>query len=177
MNKPAGEDGAGRAARGRGGRGFSLVECAVSVVLVSVLMLASLNTLGGAAMRRRDAADRARAQLLSEGLMSEIMTRAYREPGGGGIFGPEADEVAGGRAAFDDVDDYHGYSENPPRTVTGKPMVGYGAWTRRVEVRWVSPGALLGSSGTETHLKVVTVVVEKDGVEKSRVVGLKANLD
>jgi len=50
-----------------------------------------------------------RASALGESLMDEIAALPYADPSGTSIPGPEAGETS--RSLFDNMDDYHGYTE------------------------------------------------------------------
>ena len=62
------------------GAGFTLVEAAISIVLVSVMLVAALNTVGAAKLGQQKTAARGRAHLLAQELMSEIMRQDYADP-------------------------------------------------------------------------------------------------
>lgn len=119
-------------------RAFSLLEASISVVLVSVMLFAALDTVGASKSSQRLLEQRGRAYLLAQELMSEILRQAYADPEDVGLIdlrlgslvtvaiGVEAGEPrtcrmtpdAWGpyRAGFDDVDDYHGWAASPPQT-------------------------------------------------------------
>jgi len=83
-------------------RGLSLVETLIaSVVLVVVVMAVSQALLAGQ-MQMYDAAHRARAIELAEALMDEIIRLPFTDPN-------TDNEVT--RATFDDLADFHNYSE------------------------------------------------------------------
>ena len=60
--------------------GFTLVEAAISMVLVSGLLVASLNTLCAAKLGHQNNVARGRAYLLAPELMSEILRQDYAAP-------------------------------------------------------------------------------------------------
>ncbi|MBN1513961.1 MAG: type II secretion system protein, partial [Phycisphaerae bacterium] len=120
-------------------RGMTLVEVAISTVVVGVMLCAALTTVGSSATARRVIADRTRGAMLADGLVTEIAGRAYREPTTSPIlFGPESGESTGGnRSEFDDVDDFHNWSASPPSRADGTPVPGFTGWTRNAVVDWV----------------------------------------
>jgi hypothetical protein len=69
--------------------------------------------------------------------MSEIVSQDYSDPTVSGLWGPELTEGLTGRTAFDDVDDYSGFSESPPKDRSGVAMAGWTGWRRSVAVTWV----------------------------------------
>jgi prepilin-type N-terminal cleavage/methylation domain-containing protein len=114
---------------------LTLVECMVALTVLSVALMA-VSYMAVAGNQHLGYADEAsRASRLAKDLVEEIVSKAYLEPGGAGVFGPENGETT--RPRFDDVDDYHGYTEPAGRLAdpTGAP---YGeseqAFTRNVTV-------------------------------------------
>jgi len=160
---------------GAGRRAFSMIEVAVSIVIVGGLMVASLRVVGAAVRTDQLTMDASRGRLLAEELMAEIVLKAYSEPSGGTAIGTNAGEVSGSsRAAYDDVDDYHGLVESPCRLADGTPIPSTGAWNRSVTVVWASVASPGTASGSETGLKRVTVEVRRDGRLVGRVTALRA---
>lgn len=154
--------------------GFTMVECAVAMLLTSVLMVISLGAL--AASKRREAAtvDQLRAEQIACDLMNEILNQAYQEPGGTVLFGPETGETGGTRAAFDDVDDYAGWTSTPPNDRSGTAIPGFTGWTRRVTVEWADPTTLAVSPGKNTGLKRITVTVLRQSKTMATVVAYRS---
>jgi type II secretory pathway pseudopilin PulG len=143
--------------RGRGARGFSLVEAVVAAGIVGLMLLASVNLLGGAVRARAVDNDHRTALMLAQQLMAEIQQQPYKDEFIGGLlFGPEIGESTADRSAFDDVDDYNRFTEKPPRLKDGTLLSGYGTWTRTVTVKWVMPGSL-ATSLTDTGLELIEV--------------------
>ena len=138
-------------------RGFTLVEAAISIAIVGGLVVASLYALGGAARGRSVQTAAAVADGLAACLLSEILQCKYVDPVSP-VFGPEAGETNGTRSAFEDVDDYNGWTETPPQNKDGTTLAGYTGWTRSVVVAYVDP-ATMAVSATDTGLKKITVTV------------------
>ena len=144
-------------------RGLSLVEALMSMILVAGLVVASLDLFGANAQAGQSMNRGARAQLLAQSLMSEILGTAYVEPSGVSVlFGPEIGEpdlIEGSRLEFDDVDDYNGLNESPPKRRDGTAIPGATGWRRKVEVRYVQSANLATGSVTDQSVKRVTVWV------------------
>lgn len=158
-------DGSGRAGR-RPARGLSMVEVVISTVIVAVMLVAALNTVGASRLGAERNADRSRGALLAELLMAEIMLQAYEDSAvPPGSFGKTASEaVTSNRSLFDDVDDYDNWSASPPQDKDGSVLPDLDDWRREVEVRWVNPSNLTLLSVSDTRIKEITVVVERDGL-------------
>jgi hypothetical protein len=155
-----------RERRARVGRGLTLVEGAVSIVLVGVLLVAALQTVGMARKGQRLMSDRARAQQLALDLMNEILTRAYETPPAPGLakmLGLEAGKSNANRSQFTDVDDYNGWTESPPRDRSGNALAGTTGWTRSVTVQWADTATWAPTTQPDTGLKLVTVTASRGG--------------
>jgi type II secretory pathway pseudopilin PulG len=144
---------------------LTIVEAAVSVVIVAVLLVAALRTLGASARARGVQAAQCQGPALARLLMAEIRQARYADdvvPNG--PLGPENGEVnVKDRTLFDDVDDYNGFSEESPRARDGSPLPGLSDWHRDVTVAWVRPDQPDVVVNTDTGLKRITVTVTGAG--------------
>ena len=146
-------------------RAFSLLEVVISVFLVGTVMVVALKALIAATAGQVHNGNRAQATLLAQALIDEILDQPYLEPDGGEQFGPELGETVGGtRAAFDDVDDYDGWSGSPPETKDGVKLPLTGNWIREVSMQWVTANDIEANSATDGGLKRVVVSVKSEGV-------------
>lgn len=121
-------------------RAFTLVEAAVSIVIVGVMLVAALQTVAAAADARRRGAALSRADDLARVLLAEILAKPYQDLNGAPGFGPEAGETAVGPRLFDDVDDYNDFSQSEPTDAAGVRLAGYSGWSWRVAVTPVQVG-------------------------------------
>ncbi len=145
-------------------RGFSLLEISVSTLIAGGVLVVALKTVGSSASSARANAEQARATHLAAVLMAEIVGAKYREAKLPRLFGPEPGETASGsRALFDDVDDYHGWTECPPQNKDGTVLPGLAGWQRSVTVQYVSPDNLAMVGAVDLGVKRVTVTVARDG--------------
>ncbi len=138
-------------------RGMTLIECVISIVIVATMLVAAVSSLGSFARARRSQFDRCAGGALARGLMSEILQSSYLEPGEDVYFGREPGEAVDVRSAWDDVDDYDGLSECPPKTKSGSAITGATGWTRKVAVEYVQPDNPNQTSSTDTGLVRITV--------------------
>lgn len=89
-------------------RGFTLVEVLAAAAILSFVVVVITHTVSAGQVQTYDALHQERALLLAEGLMDEILRLPYTDPSDASITpGPEASETT--RAAYDNMDDYHGY--------------------------------------------------------------------
>jgi MSHA pilin protein MshD len=147
-------------AAGRRSRGIAMVEVAVSILVIGLMAAAAVRTVAAARLVDYTAQQRARGRMLADGIIWEIMTKAYQDPTLPTlVLGPEAGETA--RSQYDDVDDYNGLTESPPQNQDGTTIPNLTNWTRSVLVEWVDPNNVTGSASlTETGCKRITVTVK-----------------
>ena len=119
--------------------GGTIVEVMVSVMIVGVLIVPVMSVLMRTANGYYRDTVRHRAVHLAHDLMAEIQTLPYQDPQSAGRrFGRELDEDPNDRTTWDDIDDYRGLDESPPRTRVGTVIEDAQDYRRRVEFRQVS---------------------------------------
>lgn len=159
--------------------GLSLIEVTISVVIVAVMMVAALTTVSGVMHARQVSQNRQVARTLAETLMAEIMSKEYQDPDTvGESFGQETGEAAtGNRSLFDDVDDYDGWSANPPQWSDGVVVPNRQDWTRSVDVFCTSPADLNMElpNSWDFGLKRITVTVSYGGEEMVTLVAIRGS--
>ena len=158
-------------------RALSMVEVALSTVIIGVVLLSAMNMVGAAGTSMSSMANRATGTLLAEQLMAEILEQAYEEPSlDPGSFGTEADEaVTGDRSLYDDVDDYDKWSASPPQDKDGSLIPDRSSWRRSVTVVYVNPTDVTQALGASSGVKRMTVMVSFDNVLVTKLVALRAD--
>lgn len=145
-------------------RAMTMVEVIISMVLLSMLLAGVLSAVELSARTQHSTAVIITGRTLAADLLEEICDAAYADPVNANEFGPGADEDASDRSTFDDVDDYHNWSESPPAAADGALVTGASAWTRNVSVRWVDPLDPQTSAFGESGAKLITVEAVRAGV-------------
>jgi prepilin-type N-terminal cleavage/methylation domain-containing protein len=164
-----------RRRQSRGARsGFSLIEVAISSILVGSIMVAALSTVGAVLRFRSSTSDSVRAALLATDLLAEIQNQPYSDPNQTPGFGKESGETA--RAQFDDVDDYDSWTETPPKNRVGTNLTGFTGWTRSVTVVRAQRNSPMTNAGTDEGLKRIRITVSKNGVALQTIDALDASL-
>jgi type II secretory pathway pseudopilin PulG len=151
-------------------RGFTLVEAMTAVTLVVIACSAMLLSVSQAMQASEAGRGANRGNMLAQELMTEISACRWADPTTPSHWGVEADEVGATRAAFDDLDDYDGWS-GPPQTRDGVtfddvqqslfPAVStheYRDYTCTVAVQFVSSTGLV-LNGTSSLYRQVTIDV------------------
>ncbi len=132
-------------------RAFSLIEVVVSIALVGLVMVASLDTAGNATKTWLAASEEQLAHTLAQELMAEILAQPYSDPDTTNDpdlkdFGVEAGESTANRLDFDDLDDYDDWTASPPESRDGSAISAAAGWTRSVVV-----GKLKQKKVNDTH--------------------------
>jgi Tfp pilus assembly protein PilV len=149
------------------------VEATISMVIVAVMLVAALNTVGVSKMTQHRTALVSRGQLLAEALLAEILQRRYQEPDGAVAFGLETGETATIRSAYDDVDDYQGWSSSPPKAKDGTTLANTTGWKRTVIVEQIDPLDPTKTFSKETGAKRITVTAFYKDVPQATLVAIK----
>jgi type II secretory pathway pseudopilin PulG len=157
--------------------GFTLVEAVVSILLVSLLLAGAMKSTSAAMLTRYQSALRVSAIDLACALLAEVVELQYAEPIASPAFGIESGEVAATKSTFDDVDDFHLWTESPPTDRGGAALAGAAGFTRSVAVAWVQPANPDTESVAETGLKRITVTVTHAGGWSVKAVGYRALTD
>ncbi|MDB5340274.1 MAG: hypothetical protein JWN70_5893 [Planctomycetaceae bacterium] len=141
-------------------RAFSLFEAVISSLLVGTLMVSATRAVSSSILSQRRMADRSKAAWLADALVAELHQQSYMEPGAtSSTLGRETGETSDSRVTYDDVDDYVGFSESPPKDKDGTTLTNLIGWQRSVSVQWVSLNDIAAVSGSETGVKKATVTV------------------
>ncbi|MEM6330612.1 MAG: hypothetical protein AAF790_10225 [Planctomycetota bacterium] len=137
-------------------------------MLIGLVLVAALNSAGMAVRTANQLSARGPAGAYAAELLEEVLAMPYHDPQSTGpddYFGIEPGEPSSpvNRLAFDDVDDYDGWSE--PSALTwrdGAARLDTAGWGRSVEVVKISLGnasTTLTDGATDTGARRVTVTV------------------
>lgn len=126
-------------------RGLSLLEVIVSLILVSTVLIVSMNASIHLVRQRNTELFHPKALRLAGIVLDELSTLHFEDPDGEGERGLEPDEPDS--RTRDDLDDYDGWSQTSPTYRNGQSIKGYEDWKVIVSVE---PAVL------QTSLPVVT---------------------
>ena len=93
----------------RQSRGFTLPEVLIAATVLAFAVAALTQAIVAGQVQTHDAMHRTRAILLAEAMLDEVLSKPYDDPDGETSPGPEDGESK--RTQFDNVDDYHGFTE------------------------------------------------------------------
>lgn len=162
----------------RARRAFTLLESLLAITLTAVAGLTLLAGIASSIQTTDAALEQAIALGMAQQLMDEVAGWAYMQPGVTPYqfpLGPGPGEGGPTRANLNDIDDFHGFVEQPPSDRWGIPLgtdngqggqryanmrcrPGYfDGWRREIEVYYVSdadPSTRLFGSQTSNHRAV-----------------------
>ncbi|QEP42883.1 type II secretion system protein [Ectothiorhodospiraceae bacterium BW-2] len=120
--------------------GFSLIESVIFIVIVGIAITGTVTLFTTNVSHSHEPLLRQKAISLANMYMDEILRKKWNEatPNGGGRVAA-GDIVAIGddgdsRAAYDDIDDYHNLSDNPPKDQTGTDLNDFSGYSVTVSV-------------------------------------------
>lgn len=150
--------------------GLTLIEALVSLVVVGTMLVVTMGMLSSGVKVRQGIAAQRQGPALARQLLAEIITAAYEEPNGTPVFGYEAGET---RATYDDVDDYNGLTESPPRARDGTPRTDLAGWTWTASITYADVDNLAVDSPTDEGFKRITVTVIDPQGRRSRATAIR----
>ena len=154
-------------------RGVTLVELIVTMMLISIAVLAISNTLSFALSRQSDGMYQIKSIALAKAYLEEIGARRYDETtpvGGVPPCSPSTTACSAlgndgeARSQFDDVDDYDGLDESPPLDAQGNPRTGYPGYRVQISVAYANAAQIAAFNLDDaTDAKLITVTVTPPG--------------
>ncbi|HSI35943.1 MAG: prepilin-type N-terminal cleavage/methylation domain-containing protein [Phycisphaerae bacterium] len=151
-------------------RGFTLVEAAITTVIIGVGCVALLELLGAGTVANKESAQLTTAMNLAGNVREAMSSLYYSDPTASTHWGPETGETA--VSAFDDLDDFDGWSSSPGNPIDARRARlsnDYAAWAQSIKVESINPANL---QATISHLTLapdqrptcrVTVTVSHHG--------------
>jgi len=150
-------------------RGVTLVELVISIVILSIAMVAVMSSFSVSIGRSADPLWRNKSLKLAQLYLDEILSKNYDDatPLGGlpvdtnpscGSLGPDGGET---RATYNDVDDYDGTVDAPPVSLVGGLDSAYDNYSVSVSVECDNSNQV-NASGTN-HAKKISVTVTPPG--------------
>lgn len=141
--------------------GLTFLESILTLGIFIVAIVGILEIFNQDMRMREKYTQRIIAAQLAHSLMSEIMVKDF---GVGTLGSDQGEDRFCDPSCFDDVDDYLGYTESPPRDLQNNTMDGtagmpdYSDFARSVDVLFVDE-LNVDSGGTATNYKRVVVTV------------------
>ena len=86
---------------------FTMVEVLVAILILSVAVIAIMQTITSGHMHALETMDQLKAVFLAESLTEEVLAYPYLDPDGDSVLGPDNGE--NDRGQYDAIDDFDGY--------------------------------------------------------------------
>jgi len=147
-----------------GARGFALVDVMMSVLIVGIISVVLTGYYSVLFRVPVEIAVKNKANNLAGAAMEELKCRAWEEPSGPRPLGVDSGETAANKTTFDDIDDFNGYSESPPRYQDGAVMPGLSGYSVSFAVTYVD--AALNATASATDRKMISVTVKNKNIPK-----------
>lgn len=148
--------------RRRSPRAFTAFEALIAATILALITASVSGALMAGRQQSRNAEDTVYASMLARTLMEEVMRLPVTDPQGYTTFGPDPGETS--RSLYDNVDDYHGFTDGPNNIADLAGNVyssEYQPFVRSVTVAAVSTNPT-GWNRTINGL-LVTVTVSRNG--------------
>ena len=155
--------------------GFTQIEIVVSTALMGILLVATLSVVAASCQRSAHELGVARGHALADAMLNEILSLHARDPDCQCGFGLETGEQNSNRLSFDDVDDYHNFTESPPCARDGTKYTGFPNWKRMVSIERVQSSDWSVPSGDFQQVYRITVSIVLNNKVICRVVGYRNN--
>lgn len=166
--------------------GFTLVEAVITISIVSIALLAISQALSFGLQHSSDGIGQARTVNLAQAYFEEISAKRFAEatPAGGvpacsatttpcGSIGPEASET---RSTYDDIDDFDGLADAPPRDAQGNLRPGYESYSVDIAVRYLTAAEVVDLGiDTTTDAKRISVQITPPAREPQEFVAIHGN--
>lgn len=139
-------------------RGITLIDLIVVIVIVGIALPPMIGLFIQQMRQSTFGVNVTRANHLASTLFEEIRSKRGDENAGAPstALGPELGET---RLTYDDVDDYHGLNESPPKDSLGNDVADSAGFRQQVSVCYVAGADLNTCIGGVTLYKKITVTV------------------
>jgi len=145
-------------------RGVTLIDLIITIIILAIAVPPMVGVFITSTRNSTFGVTMARANHLASNLFEEIRSKRWDENTGAAsaTLGPDSGET---RATYDDVDDFHGLNETPPKDSQGVTMGGSTGFQQQASVCYVASTDLntcLGS-GTSNYKKITVTVTDPEG--------------
>ena len=144
-------------------RAFTLVEVLLASIILSLAVGAITQSISTGHQQSSDALHSLRGVALAEALLEEVLGKPYADPNGTSAAGPESGETT--RQMFDNMDDFHGYTEAQGQVMRLSGTVygpEYASFERSITATY-NTVTIADLGGTVSGLTVVVTVTDDKG--------------
>ena len=153
-------------------KGFSLIEITISMLMISVLFVASMQTVAWSKKTSHIGMQEDIAQNLAQDLMSEVLMQDYRDKI---YYRYNTNVTEQSRANYRSIIDYHNYAEAQIKDKAGNIRTELPGWGRKVIVQFYDP-ELKKVCADDKGIRKITVFVAFNSVVVDKLVGFRNDL-
>ena len=140
--------------------GFTLIEAALTTVIVGVAFVAMLTLFAAGTGVNNTSAAMTTGMHLAKNVREMAMTMEFTSPMSPSTWGRDSGEGATSPGTWDDLNDLDNASFSPPIDASGAPIAGMDNWRQTIDVRCVDVNGMetLLPDGTSEALRITTIV-------------------
>lgn len=155
-------------------QGLSMLETTLATVLVSLTLVASLNSLAFVLTTTGRDAQTLQASQIAQTVLAEIASRPFLDPTNTSTsIGLDAGETSD-RATWDDCDDYHNWSTSTIDDRYGQVLPGASGWGLQVQVHYCDPSNPVIKAGSSSGFKCIELVLVSPSARQFKYYALRA---
>lgn len=138
-------------------RGFTLIEAAITTAIIGIAFTAMIELFATCTRQNRAAANITTASMLATHVRETMLPLAFSDPNPlSAVFGAETGESPAG---YDDIDDFHGVTFNPPIDASREPVAELGQYSQTVSVVNVNPSLPSGTGPAGSAVRVTVTIL------------------
>jgi MSHA pilin protein MshD len=141
--------------------GFTLIEAALTTVIIGVAFVAMLTLFAAGTSINGDTAQITTGMNLAKNVREMAMTMRFTSPTRPATWGRDAGEAANVPADWDDLNDLDNVTFDPPVDAAGNAIADLSGWQQTVDVECVDAnglGTVLPNGGSADAVRVTTII-------------------
>ncbi len=149
--------------RKRQTRGFTLIEAAMTTAIIGIAFASVIELFAACTRQNKVAASTTVAMMLAEHVQEMLISLPFTDPNPlSATFGAESGETL---ATYDDVDDFHGQTFNPPIDAGRMPIAGLEQYSQVITVTPANPArpSASGTAGNAVRVRVTVAFQANEG--------------
>lgn len=152
------------AIRRRGGRGFTLVEAAIAIVVVGVGIVALMHAMASGTRINSEGQAITQAVFVAQEVREWTMRLPFSDEDPSDANNPPGPDSQSPQVFVDDLDDLMEVTYGPPRDGQGVAIADLAGWSQTIHLEWRDPGSLTTAvPDGDSDVVCVTVDVGRHG--------------
>ncbi len=160
--------------------GFTLIELAISMSIISIVVVGTLTTMNAMTARSMDPIIQHQTSALAQAYLQEVLLRPYFDPDDDpGMTDPFCCMTEGNRTLFDNVADFHDLMDATPVDQNGNDLaatyMSLGAYGVTIDVMSVTSWGPTGMELMNPALRVAVAVTHNPSGYVDRLIGYRTS--